>query len=507
MLALLLGAGSAQAAFPGANGRIAFDTLRYDFSPRVVTIAPDGSGFTNISGLGNVDSFPAWSPNGSRIAFSADFTATDGGIETMTMDPDGNARTAVTATPGLEEYKTDWSPDGTRLAVSVTSGGGPRIYTMNADGTLLTFLAEGVDPAWSPDGTQIAFSRHDGLDYEIYRVDTNGNDELPLTDNDTADLSPDWSPDGSRIAYVATEDGNAEIYAINSADGFGGVNLTNDLATDLAPAWSPDGTKLAFSSDRAAGESAAIYTMNTDGTNPTRITFPQPGDLNEGEDLNPDWQPLNALRPYPRPGGGSPLLVPLVPAYARCAPETANSMHAAPVMVPSCEPAVLSSPLLTTSTSGRGTGSVRFDAQPGDVATAADEADFLIKVSIGDVRQTADGLDYPGSLLFRTRLRITDNASGFGGVSATVRDTDLSLPIPCVTNELPAGSTCAVNTTADTLVPGLVVERRRTIAAASTIELLDAGADGDVGQTAPGCPIQCGTGDETVYAEPGIFAP
>ena len=86
---------------------------------------------------------------------------------------------------------------------------------------------------------------------------------------------------------------------MDSADGFGGVNLTNDAATDLSPAWSPDGTKIAFTSDRAAGESAAIYTMNADGSNPARITVPRPDDLFEAEDLNPDWQPVGSAAALP----------------------------------------------------------------------------------------------------------------------------------------------------------------------------------------------------------------
>ena len=149
-----------------------------------------------------------------------------------------------------------------------------------------------------------------------------------------------------------------------------------------------------------------------------------------------DWQPLRALDPYPRPGGATPLRVPLVPVYAQCT--SPNTDHVAPLSSPSCTPPATPSSLLTTSSTGKGQGQVRFDVQPGDPLTATDEADVAIQASISDVRSTSDGSDYAGKLILNTTLRITDRASGFGGVSATTGDFGFSMPLDCMATLDPA---------------------------------------------------------------------
>ena len=115
------------------------------------------------------------------------------------------------------------------------------------------------------------------------------------------------------------------------------------------------------------------------------------------------------------------------------------------------------SSLLTTSSTGEGSGRVRLDTVVGNPATPADEADLRISASATNVLNAGDATAYSGTLLVRMPARITDKRSGSGAISATVADTPLSFPIACS-----AGS-CNLNTTADTVVPGFVQERRRTI--------------------------------------------
>ena len=108
---------------------------------------------------------------------------------------------------------------------------------MDADGADQTNLtndpADDFAPAWSPDGTMIAFTRSSGGDAEIYVMNADGTGQTNLTNNPDADeVSPAWSPDGSKIAYASQTGTSAgEIYAMN-ADGSGQTNLTNDPADD-----------------------------------------------------------------------------------------------------------------------------------------------------------------------------------------------------------------------------------------------------------------------------------
>ena len=86
-----------------------------------------------------------------------------------------------------------------------------------------------------------------------------------------------------KIAFVSFRDGNREIYTMNS-DGTSPARLTKNSVSDLYPAYSPDGKKIAFRSGRDGN--LEIYTMNAGGGSQTRLTF------NEAADTTPSWQPL-----------------------------------------------------------------------------------------------------------------------------------------------------------------------------------------------------------------------
>ncbi len=240
MAALLAlgGAGPATAAFPGANGKVAFESHR-DGNAEVYVMNADGSGQTNLSNNAAGDAEPAWSPDGQKLAFAS---FRDGNYEIYVMNADGSGQTNL---------------------------------SNNAAGDLL--------PAWSPDGQKLAFtSSRDGND-EIYVMNADGSGPTRLTNNAEFDLTPAWSPDGQKLAFASFRDGNYEIYVMN-ADGSGQANLSNNAAADFAPAWSPDGQKLAFDSDRDGN--LEVYVMNADGSGQANLTN------NAAFDMEPDWQPL-----------------------------------------------------------------------------------------------------------------------------------------------------------------------------------------------------------------------
>jgi hypothetical protein len=215
-------------------------------------------------------------------------------------------------------------------------------------------------------------------------------------------------------------------------------------------------------------------------------------------------------RSYPRPGGASPLRVPLVPAYRVCQQIGANSQHAPPLDNPSCTPPLLASNLLTTSTAGRQLGSATLTVTPGNPATPADEADVLIAASVSDVQNQSDNSDYTGQLILTTTtLRITDRANDLSGTaSATMEDFEFALPVNCTATpgDPLSGSTCSVSSSADTLVPGFAREGKRAVIRVQSLRMKDAGPDADVGPPAT-CPPTCGTGDERTYLDQGVFAP
>ena len=110
-------AGGAGNAFPGANGRIVFETGHSEpYSHEVVLANADGTGVVNLTRNSNYDGNPQFSPEGNRIVFeSARSADRRGDIDIFTMRTDASELTQLTFSVGFDADPT-WSPDGTKIA-------------------------------------------------------------------------------------------------------------------------------------------------------------------------------------------------------------------------------------------------------------------------------------------------------------------------------------------------------------------------------------------------------
>lgn len=302
LLAMVLGAGtfmigdsppSVEAAFPGANGKIALTSNR-DGLDDIHVMNDDGSGRVNITNSpGSQEGAPDWSPDGTKIAF---FSNLSGTFEVHEMYADGSGQINLTNNPASFDGGARYSPDGTRIVFQSDRDGNNEIYIMNADGSGQTNLtsnpASDTLAAWSPDGTKIAFtSNRDGND-EIYLMNPDGTGQTRQTNNPANDGHPAWSPDGTMIAFSSTRlHVNGDVFKMN-ADGTGQTPLTNLSSADGRPDWSPDGTMILFDSNRD-DNNGDNFVMNTDGSGQTNLTPGSPS-----FEFAPDWQSISGSVPW-----------------------------------------------------------------------------------------------------------------------------------------------------------------------------------------------------------------
>ncbi len=272
-----------------SNGKIAFAQL-IDTRWQIKTIEPDGSSLTTLGDLPGDVFHPAWSPDGSRIAF--DIQTPGGVMQIFAMNADGTGLTQLTSDPSPDPGWNSlpaWSPDGTRIAFVSSRDGNDEIYVMRADGSEQTRLTnspdEDLSPSWNPAGTRIAFASNRTANNEIYSMTPDGSGVTRLTEDRAFDAEPAWSPDGARIAFASDRDGPG-LYVMN-ADGSGVVRLTNELAVGpLDPAWSPDGRSIAYTTSVEDVHQLGIYVVDMS-------TGARDALLGVADDVCcPSWQPV-----------------------------------------------------------------------------------------------------------------------------------------------------------------------------------------------------------------------
>jgi WD40-like Beta Propeller Repeat len=335
---------------------------------------------------------------------------------------------------------------------------------------------------------------------QIYTVGADGGEVTRVTADSADDRFPAWSPDGSLLAFASDRSGDYEIYAMRLESSGTPTNLTQSPSSDdYAPAWSPDGSELVFTSCCRDGVVNSVYKMNADGSQQTKVTS------NSLYEDYSDWG-SSVFDPskYPRPKGASPFRAALVPAYQPCS-TTGNRSHGPPLTYPSCAPPAQTSGQLTVgspdanSQGSNSTGSVTVKAIPGNAVTPTDDADAGITTSITDVRKKPDLSDYVGNVQTVLGLRVTDRESTHSGEEPqTLEDVSFSITVPCdATPSTALGSTCSLTTTADTVMPGVVPESKRSVWALDKVKVYDAGADGDVTTS----------GDNTLFETQGAFIP
>ena len=274
----------ALAAFPGADGRIAFVSERAG-SPQVFTMAPDGSDVRQITSFDKAWAFdPAWAPDGSSIVFGKVPTGGRRLDSIWVMDPDGTDQHRLVGDRWFRYIQPSYSPDGSTIVFSrcYPNFTACDLETADADGdnvhrlTPIELDVYDQTPQFSPDGTQIAFSGYgrEGVVAATYVMASDGTDITRVTPVRLGASGPDWAPDGSTLAVWThcCDPKNSEIYSVDP-DATSLSQLTDPAPShDSVPAYAPSGDAIVFERGLRDFSRFDIWVMAPDGSEQTRLT-------------------------------------------------------------------------------------------------------------------------------------------------------------------------------------------------------------------------------------------
>jgi len=226
-----------------------------------------------------VEEWPAWSPDGSRLAYVAEVD----GFRQIYLRTLATGEERRLTRERRDEIQPAWAPDGRRLAfvrASADSGHlapsdlngwyfeGGDIWTVDvASGATHPLVTGAFGPAWSPDGARLAFDAAWAGGRRIWITDSAGLNPRQLTSDSSEAVihaGPRWSPDGRRLVFRRIEGTTSDLLTADVGSA-AAVRFTQDPPAELDPAWSPDGRWIYYASDRGGGMNVWRQQVDAEG--------------------------------------------------------------------------------------------------------------------------------------------------------------------------------------------------------------------------------------------------
>jgi eukaryotic-like serine/threonine-protein kinase len=250
---------------------------------------------------------PAWSPDGKQLAFVR--ASTDGGrLEPSDINgtyQEGGDIWSVELESGRttrlvqNAFNPAYSPDGSRLAFDAPWAAGRRIWVADGSGRnprqVTSDSSEAVihsGPRWSPDGRKVVFRRVETIKSDIVILDLASQAMTPVTNDNILDMDPVWAPDNRHIYFTSSRGGGLNLWRVGLT-GSGlpmgqPEQLTTGAGDDVGPTISPDGSRLAFA---VRGVDSDLWRMPLSPETGQRAGSPTPVVVTTRVESRGSWSP------------------------------------------------------------------------------------------------------------------------------------------------------------------------------------------------------------------------